>query len=128
MQYCIARGTDLGPAGENFGAACDQTDRTDKLLAGAHSRARHRSRVPEASWPETEDAPDPAAPRPARSPSSSMPLPPASPCSPSPRTLASAKLLRKLRGAAQDQSQTGRIRKFDELAPGWKKSSSASTC
>ena len=54
MQYCIARGTDLGPIGENFGAACDQIDRADKLLVGAHARARHRGRAPEPSWPETE--------------------------------------------------------------------------
>jgi hypothetical protein len=54
MQYCIARGADLGPVGENFGAACDQIDRADKLLAGAHARARHRGRAPEASWPETD--------------------------------------------------------------------------
>src|SRR4029077_17594717 len=54
MQYCIARGTDLGPVGENFGAACDQIDRADTLLAGAHARARHRGRAPEASRPETD--------------------------------------------------------------------------
>jgi hypothetical protein len=52
MQYCIARGADLGPVGENFGAACDQIDRADTLLAAA--RARHRGRAPEASWPETD--------------------------------------------------------------------------
>ena len=52
MEYCIARGADLGPVGENFGAACDQIDRADTLLVGA--RVRHRGRAPEASWPETD--------------------------------------------------------------------------
>jgi hypothetical protein len=54
MEYCIARGTDLGPVGENFGAACDQIDRSDTMLTSAHARARHNSRAPEPTWPETE--------------------------------------------------------------------------
>src|SRR5690242_11032613 len=54
MEYCISRGPDLGPVGENFGAACDQIDRADTLLAAAHARARHNGRSPEPSWPETE--------------------------------------------------------------------------
>src|SRR5437588_2901073 len=54
MEYCVARGADLGPVGENFGAACDQIDRADTLLAGARARARHNSRAPEPTWPETE--------------------------------------------------------------------------
>jgi hypothetical protein len=52
MQYCIARGADLGPVGENFGAACDQIDRADTLLAGA--RARHNNRASEQAWPDTD--------------------------------------------------------------------------
>src|SRR5689334_1928945 len=55
MQYCIARGADLGPVGENFGAACDQIDRADTLLAGAHARARYSGWAPAASRPETND-------------------------------------------------------------------------
>ena len=54
MQYCIARGADLGPVGENFGAACDQIDRADTLLASAHARARHGGRAPEPAWPDTD--------------------------------------------------------------------------
>jgi hypothetical protein len=40
MQYCTARGTDLGPVAHNFGAACHQMDRADLMLADLRDRNR----------------------------------------------------------------------------------------
>ena len=57
LQYCIARGADLGPVGENFGRACDQIDRADVMLAGLHDRARHDLAHPGQAWPDTEGPP-----------------------------------------------------------------------
>jgi hypothetical protein len=54
MHYCVARGTDVGPIGENFGAACDQIDRADLMLSDLHDRARHGHNVPGQAWPETD--------------------------------------------------------------------------
>ena len=54
MEYCTARGADLGPVGENFGAACDQIDRADVMLAGLRARTGHGHAHPEQAWPETD--------------------------------------------------------------------------
>jgi hypothetical protein len=53
MQYCTARGADLGPVGENFGAACDQIDRADVMLADRHAQARQHRRTPGQARPWT---------------------------------------------------------------------------
>jgi hypothetical protein len=60
LQYCIARGPEVGPIGENFAAACDQIDRADTLLQDRHYQARHGRAHPERTRPEI-DEPRPVA-------------------------------------------------------------------
>jgi hypothetical protein len=48
LQYAVARGTHLGPIGENFGGICDQIDRADIMLADLRDRIRNGQAAPEA--------------------------------------------------------------------------------
>jgi hypothetical protein len=54
MEYCTGRGTALQPVGQDFGAACDQIDRADLMLADLRDRARQGHGQPQQAWPETE--------------------------------------------------------------------------
>ena len=54
MDYCTSRGAALGPVSPDFGAACDQIDRADLMLAELHQRARQGLAQPEQAWPDTD--------------------------------------------------------------------------
>jgi hypothetical protein len=56
-EYVVARGTDLGPVGADFGVICDQIDQADAMLAGLRERTREGHGTPEPARLDTGDQP-----------------------------------------------------------------------
>jgi hypothetical protein len=56
-EYTVARGTDLGPVGIDFGAICDQIDQADAMLAGLREKTREGRSRPEPTRPDTAGQP-----------------------------------------------------------------------
>ena len=54
IEYCTSRGAVLGPVSQDSGAACDQIDRADLMLAEQHERLRHGLKPAEQAWPDTD--------------------------------------------------------------------------
>jgi hypothetical protein len=54
-EYAVARGTDLGPIGTDFGAICDQIDQADAMLADLRERTRGGRGIPEPDRPDMVD-------------------------------------------------------------------------
>jgi hypothetical protein len=57
MHYCVSRGTETGPVGEDFGAICDQIDQADVMLAGLRDRVRQGLATTEQDRPQADGAP-----------------------------------------------------------------------
>ena len=56
-EYTVARGTDLGPVGTDFGIICDQIDQADAMLAGLRERTREGHGTPGPPRPDTAGQP-----------------------------------------------------------------------
>jgi hypothetical protein len=65
MQYCTSRGAALGPVSRDFGAACDQIDRADLMLAEMQERALQAAatRRPRPRLKAPDHRPGPGQPR-----------------------------------------------------------------
>ena len=56
-EYTVARGTDLGSVGTDFGVICDQIDQADAMLAGLRERTREGRSTPGSARPDTAGQP-----------------------------------------------------------------------